>query len=553
MVDLYAPATQPPDWKYQRQFDHGEGVRSARRRVPDIERRAPVPLDDAQIAEFLANGCLLLKTGLPAWFHEAMFERFVELVGEDNDRNPGNNLLPLMPELDEIFEDAVVKGALVSVLGEGYMMHPHRVLHDNPPGSREQVFHHDSYWGYKRKVHNHHPYWVMIMYYPQKIYPEIGPTGVVPGSHCIAQRLDRIDQIEIPAVGQAGTCMLIHYDIWHRKMRNATNHKRFMLKFEFMRMEPPRRAGWNNRSSAWAAPARTPHYVIDPMWREHWSWISGRQGEGRPAIPADGVLAALLEGLAAEDPADRRKAVADIAAFGAGASAAIPHLIARLDDISEPVGLAAAYALAGMGEAATGPLVAAMLSNDGESVDDARVFIDEGQHSEVEMTARNAAHGLVALGSAAVPALLAAFEAAGPRVRKYIAFALGEIIDDRPEVLGLLARASRDADVYVRINAVEGLGLKQPAPVAVDALTLALADGEDEVRFNAAFALARLGPGAAPATAALTHALGDGNRYVSGYAVEALRRIGTPEAMAALVPFLITARWCPTTTNKSLF
>ena len=76
-----------------------------------------------------------------------------------------------------MFDDPVIKGALTSVLGEGYMMHPHRVLHDNPPGSDQQVWHHDSYWGYKRKVHNHHPWWVMIMYYPQDIYERIGPTG----------------------------------------------------------------------------------------------------------------------------------------------------------------------------------------------------------------------------------------------------------------------------------------------------------------------------------------------------------------------------------------
>ena len=36
-----------------------------------------------------------------------------------------------------------------------------------------------------------------------------------------------------------------------------------------------------------------------------------------------------------------------------------------------------------------------MLGDGGESADHARVFSDEGQHSEVEMVARNAAHALV--------------------------------------------------------------------------------------------------------------------------------------------------------------
>ena len=50
------------------------------------------------------------------------------------------------------------------------------------------------------------------------------------------------------------------------------------------------------------------------------------------------------------------------------------------------------------------------------------------------MQARSAAHGLVAVGPEAAPALVAAFAGAGPRLRKYIAFALGEIRDDSPQV-----------------------------------------------------------------------------------------------------------------------
>ncbi|HTV53780.1 MAG TPA: phytanoyl-CoA dioxygenase, partial [Terriglobia bacterium] len=69
----------------------------------------------------------------------------------------------------------------------------------------------------------------------------------------------------------------------------------------------------------------------------------------------------------------------------------------------------------------------------------------------------------------------------------------------------------------------------------------------------ASLALARLGPGAAGAIPALRAALMDGNRYVVGYAIEALDRIGTAEALATLVPFLKLARYCPLTSNKSLF
>ena len=116
-----------------------------------------------------------------------------------------------------------------------------------------------------------------------------------------------------------------------------------------------------------------------------------------------------------------------------------------------------------------------------------------------------------------------------------------------------LAAACSDLGVHVRINAVEALGLKAAAPVTVAALAAALGDEEDEVRFNAALALARLGPGAAAAVPALEGVLEDGNRYVVGYAVEALERIATREALGVLLPFLKAARWCPITNSGSLF
>jgi HEAT repeat protein len=545
-------ASSVPQWKYQRQFVHAEGVSTTTRRPSLFDVGPPKALSAGQIASFLANGYLVLNTDLPASFHEMMFDRFGELIGEDNDYNPGNNLLPVVPELNRVFQDGVVRGALTSILGRDYMMHPHRVLHDNPPGSSAQVWHHDSYWGYKRKVHNHRPWWVMIMYYPQKIYDEIGPTGVIPGSQCIAQRLGDIDQLGKAASGPAGTCMLIHYDIWHRKMKNLTNFKRYMVKFEFTRMAPPQSGEFQLDGTPWRRPADAPAYDIEPMWREQWYWLASRAPD-KSAKPGGDVLPGLIVALGSSDASERGVAARRIAEFGGAARDAIAPLIARLDDASEPVALNAAYALAAIGKEATPHLVEAMRGNDGENVDDARVFIDEGQNSEVEMVARNAAHALVAIGPDAVPMLLDCARHSGARVRKYAAFALGEISTNETEVIRTLAECTQDPDAYVRISAVEALGLKRATPESVDALIRSLGDVDDEVRFNAALALARLGPGAAAAVPALTDALTDGNRYVVGYAIEALERIGTPEALSALVPFLKIARSCPLTSNRSLF
>ena len=562
-------AADPPVWKYQRQFDFAEGVSTLDQRPDLLRDTAPRLLMDEQVRAFLANGHLALQPELPARFHREMFERFVELIGDDNDRNPGNNLLPVVPELQLVFDDPVIKGALTSVLGESYMMHPHRVLHDNPPGSDQQVWHHDSYWGYKRKVHNHHPWWVMIMYYPQDIYERIGPTGVIPGSQYIAQRLDDIDRIGRHTQGEQGVCVMIHYDIWHRKMKNFTNLKRFMVKFEFMRMRRPDGVTWDSAEAAWRNPAELPGYRMDPVWRSTWHWLGGSplpaltpdpgvSLEDAIAVARDGVGGAggpdRAEGAGGTDHHARAAAVADIARLGSGAAPAIPVLVDLLGDDNEAVGLNAAYALAHLGEAGVAPLVGAMRDDDGENVDDARCFIDEGQKSELEMVARNAAHGLVAAGLPALPALLECAREGGPRVRKYALYALGELDSDAPEVIDALVAGCRDEDPAVRLNAVEALGLKRGTPpAAAEALAAALFDADDEVRFNAALALARLGPEAAPATGALVAALRDGNRYTMGYAVEALERIGTPEASQALIRFLKIARWCPVTTTGNLF
>lgn len=543
---------RPPEWRYQRQFDYAEGVGTRVQRPDLLQESTPRLLSDAQMREFLANGCLMLQPQLPLEFHQDLFQRFEAIIGSDNDNNPGNNLLPVVPELQLVFADPVVKGALTSVLGDNYLMHPHRVLHDNPPDSEPQVWHHDSYWGYKRKVHNHHPWWVMIMYYPQDIYEEIGPTGVIPGSHCIAQRLEDIDQLGSHAAGAAGSCMMIHYDIWHRKMKNLTALKRFMVKFEFIRMQRPTGVTWDSAEREWANPERLPGYAMEPMWRAHWHWVGGRALA--PASPKPDLdLKPALTRLDVADSHRRAEAVCDVARLGARAEPAIDRLVGMLGDDSEAVGLNAAYTLAALGTAAIAPLAAAMRGNDGVNVDDARCFIDEGQKSELEMIARNAAHGLVAVGAPAVPTLLELAVGAQPRGRKYACFALGEVDSDDQAVIDVLIGRCADEDPAVRLNAVEALGLKRGTEAAALALADALDDDDDEVRFNAALALARLGPAAAPAVPALRRALTDGNRYAMGYAVEALERIGTREALAVLVPFLRIARWCPLTTRDSLF
>lgn len=532
-------------------FDFDVGLNSDIGQAP--AREAPQLLSDAQVRFFLANGFLTLQTRLPDSFHARMFDAVRGMFGEDGAGNPGNNLLPLAPALRNVIDDPVVKGAVTSIVGEDFWLHPHRFPHENTPGSDEQVWHHDSYWGYKRKVHDHRPWWVMVMYYPQAIYPEIGPTGVAPGSYCLAKRPDDIEAIGVPTSGGAGTCMMIHYDIWHRKMKNFTAHERFMVKFEFARMSRPSGVSWNSTDLDWREPESLSQYAVPELYRQQWYWLAGKSLPKRATGEPVGVLEDRMAALRHGDIAKRRDAAIALGRMGVNAAAAIDMLGDAVRDEDEILSLNAAYALSAIGEPAIPRLIALMRGNDGENVDDPRVLVDEGQHAEVEMTARNAAHALSSLGEAAALALTGLAQDAGPRVRKYAVYALGQIGWEASAVYDALEHGARDDDAYVRINALEALGLMKGRPQTIAVLLNALRDEEDEVRFNAVQSIARLAPDSPEAIAALKDALYDGNRYVIGYALEALERIGTPAAVSLLIPYLKDARWCPMTSPKSQF
>ena len=542
-------------WKYQRDFSFEEGVSTEGLRYDLVNDQAesPVLLSDQQINHFLAHGWLQLDTKLPLDYHQSLFEKFKGIVGDDNDFNPGNNLLPVVPELNLVFEDPVIKGALTSVLGKDYMMHPHRVLHDNPPGSEPQVWHHDSYWGYKRKVHNHHPWWVMIMYYPQDMFEEIGPTGVIPGTQYIAQRLDDNDIFGIHANGKSGVCMMIHYDIWHRKMKNFTDLRRYMVKFEFIRMEPPSGITWNNTTADSINQFEFNSINYQPIWKSQLEWLSARKIKPEARTFDSSNQVQLRQELDSSDT----KIIVDALNKLYGPANLEPETLSAIETLvrheNEFISLSACYSLAATGNNGITRLIQLMHSNDGENVDDPRCFIDEGQKSELEMVCRNAVHGLVASGESCIEELIKAYESGMERIQKYVCFALGEIDSNSNSVLDILATGCLHNDPAVRLNAVEALGLKQCREQDVAMIDNLLRDDDDEVRFNAALALARNGERSLYATEGLAQALRDSNRYVYGYALEALERINTKKSTDVLMKYLKATRYCPYTTVDSLF
>jgi len=475
--------------------------------------REPIRLTDEQMRTFVTEGFLILKTDFPASFHEAMTQELHRVYTEEG--NPGNNLLPRIREIQQVFDHPIITGALTSVLGPNYMLHAHRHGHYNAQPTAGG-WHKDSYWGYN-KMRHHHPWWAMIMYFPQDTPIELGPTGILPGTQNYETRTFVSDEVEGEgyASGQAGTFALIHYDIWHRATANILGKPRYMLKFEFMRTAAPTEPSWNCSDLQWREPAQAtlPIARHEAMWEDTWNWLTGRTGS----------LADTAE------PKEEQ----------------ITHLAAELRNGFEPIALNAAYELARYGVEG----IAALL---------------KGLYDESIAVSRAAAYGLAAAGAGAVSWLSAALDDERDETVQHAAFALGELGTLAGSTVPKLSALLSHRSPAVRSAVVESLGMigsragseaqaKAYVADAVSALIRALQDSDVQTRFMAGLALSRIGRDAAAAVPALAAVLDDDNRYVRAHALEALRYIGTEEAKDVLIHSLFQARWCVTTTPANTF
>ena len=490
-------------------------------------------LTDAQLRDFIVNGYLTVKTDLPRSFHETIYRKTQELTAKEG--NLGNNILPRVPELQAVFEEPAVRGAFTSILGENYAMHSHRHPHQNRPHSDGQGFHKDSYWGY-HKVRHHCPRWAMAFYYPQDSPLEIGPSAVLPGTQYYDTRITKDNEGELALSGEAGTLTIIHFDLWHRAMANLTDKTRYMMKFQFIRMDAPQAPEWNVTDPHWKQTdvnSATPTH--QGTWRHVWNWMAG-ESNGHATQSANGNLAKHIAALSDADASVRSHAVDDLGTLGESGAEAIPRLIEALRDTYEPVRLNAAYTLGAIGASAVPELI--------ETLD-----------VEDPIMRRMAAYALAAVGEPAVPALSEALQHPEDVVRVEATYALAQIGTPAASAIPALMERTKDGCVEVRRYLAEAFGSLGPiAAPAVPVLTDMLASDDDgQARFEAALALAQIGPAAKDAIPVLSNVLSDENRYVRDNAVLALKRIDTPEAESALFDYLLMARWCPITNRESTF
>ena len=446
-------------------------------------------LSDDVMRDFIINGYVVVKPALPPDFHKSVFQQTLAVVEKEG--NPGNNLLPKVPMLQQVFDDPAVHGALTSILGQNYVMNQHRACHYHPPGSKAQDWHKDYPLG--GNVRYHRTRLAMAFYYPQDVTEDMGPTAIQPTTQYYMTPSEAAPGLSI--CGEAGTVTIVHYELWHRATENRSNKIRFMLKFLFCRTEEPQQPSWNAEKPNWA-PNQTAPVEHQAIWEHLWKWYYGAQnGEMNPT--------------AASSSNDLSKLMC--------------VLQDGLNDENEATRLNAAYALGSLGEPAIPTLIKALQK---ESKVAWNRNLDRGDFTNPSQL--DTIYGLAAVGEPAVPVLTEALGDTDWWTRAGAAAALGCMGEPAHGAVPTLVEALKDDSEWVRRNAADTLGNIGPlAQSAVPALIEALGDdrpvsrwslSDSPLRENAMIALAKMGKLPQSVTPMLKEALQDENEYIRSWA-----------------------------------
>ena len=532
----------------------------------------PILFNDEQMREYIANGYVILRPSVPDEVHRSIDEKFDFI--DEHEFNPGNNIIPRIPELESILRSPEVHGGLISVLGENYVVHPHRYWHMLPARSdtlskeevAEKVFNncHQDQYSPSSQPRSHRTRYARVMYYPHDTPVEIGPTHVLPSTqyHDIFTDEDR-NRVR-PVHGEPGLVFLSHFDIGHSAGVNLLNRRRHMMKFIFMRAEDPKLPSWNSEDSEWHPPKDlTSPYDLEPAWQSMWNWHCGKKTVSLPPPENQKDISLHLQTLKGDDSTEEKlSALKELAKVGSDALETVPSLIALLQTSHQALRTAAIYTLATIADPAVEALCR-VLDEAGERVSRGE---DPPDHDFRWITLHDASYALGAIGAPAVGPLSKLLESPFEWSRMNAAFALGEMGPDAAAAAPSLEAALEDKSHYVIRLAANSLGAigSDTAAEPLSRLLSADAPGWDEeknwgwtvrdaVNVTAAIALARLGHRAADSEGALVESLRNPFDQVGFLAVQALDRIGTDSAKQSIIDDLISHRWDTSLSAKQSF
>jgi hypothetical protein len=415
---------------------------------PQIGPRVNVGLTDETLLQFLTDGYLVIQPdSLDEAVHDHLYQRAHDLYEKARVlQSPtahldflGDNLRAQIPRVDRVLEDPAVVGAIQSLIGQGYVLHPHHFVHKS--GSADQGFHQDGNlpWNERGHYRAHRPDWLIMFYYPQAVDATNGPTEIIVGSQYWTrdieigrddwERGDPIDEdfsnpvlsgddlqarderlqkavnnFPVPDLERRylhvpkGSVALVHYDLIHRGTRKLPDvPDRYMYKFYFARTERPRHVTGKKVNVNLTGVRPTLRSVIGNVQ----AWC---QGAAVPGVDFTSDLADQLRSSREDERVD------------------------------------AAYRLA-----ASGKQGIAVLSH--------------GLCDELESVRRASAYGLREAGLPALDGIEQGYQQDLPSSRRFAVFALGDVVfadDDR--AVNTLVNALADPDDLVRSNAAYSLG-----------------------------------------------------------------------------------------------
>ena len=411
----------------------------------------PVPALDPNLEQFIRQGYLVLPPAGSPQLHGTIYSKAwaINAKGPEETWKLADGVLAAIPELQQVLEVPHVRQALTGVLGDGYMLHGHRHLHVS--SDNNQMWHKDSYWGF-RKIRKHRPRWLMMLYYPQETTIDMGPTCIMAGSQYWTKNTEHSaygEDILLPHSGvqsmflppgspslqsralqeakanylkqdaglvqdleltvPAGTCVLMHYDLFHRassRLPGSPAPERFLVKFQFLRTTEPCPSAHGVLPPSNPAP-----HQLEPILGDIRAWYCGIQADH----PEHGQHESLLS---------ERAKDAEILS----------------GDYGEVEKVAAAYRLGRVG---------------------ARQLLARALTAEDEGTARAAAYGLTAAGPSATTSVLPLLSAgASNRVRRLAAFVVGETAKPEVSTIATLGRAlSEESSNEAKCELLEAIGL----------------------------------------------------------------------------------------------
>ena len=438
----------------------------------------PYTTRDALVRDFASRGLVALAPedlGIPLETHDVIYAKEREAF------TAGRYITAsLIPEILDVIDAPGVVAACNALVGKNWAIVPFTHNTPFPSGARDQHWHKDDNGPYNLRKHRHHQaIQIEMLYYPQEVRADNGPTAVIPYSQywtfnheenhdnfAGADHLDfgyQVGGMERLAVSGPNSTYEFD-DIVNRRTAHDIRMREAVLGTGWPLVAPfeaaPLKPGsvvlyshnlfhrGNHRRDDWRTWKDTPRF----MWR-FWLYRT-TEPDGKEPDEVDWRALGI----------DHMTGV-DLSQAPDDATVLWRHHHHWLQTGWPPRrsagrnlnGLAAA--LYATGEAAETKRIGAAYKLASSEDDAALRLLGDALHNERESVRRAATYGLVAVGAEATDVFLDATKSAVRWVRKAGVYGLGDVAALNERVLEVVAdRLANDPSVYVRSVAANALG-----------------------------------------------------------------------------------------------